>query len=140
MTPFQTRPYQFSNYREYFDTTYGPLKAQPTTPKDRRNRGVVPYDSRLLAAEHLTSPDIVSAFAGATNGYGVLLCAPGLAAGDGSATSANPGWRRAVTLIVGNKAGGANLDGLRTLAPGMGTYINEVCRKPGKGIDWNHDH
>ncbi|KAJ3464888.1 hypothetical protein MRS44_009674 [Fusarium solani] len=125
MTPFQTRPFEFANYREFFDTTYGPLEAQPTTPQDRRNRGVVPYDSRLLAAEHLTSPNITSAFSSATDGYGVLLCAPGPAAGDGSETSANPGWRRAVALIVGTKSDTANFDGLRTLAPDMGTYINE---------------
>ncbi|TVY64581.1 putative FAD-linked oxidoreductase [Fusarium oxysporum f. sp. cubense] len=125
MTPFQTRPFDFANYREFFDTTYGPLEAQSTTPQDRRNRGVVPYDSRLLASKHLTSPKIASAFSLAKDGYGVLLCAPGQAAGDGSETSANPGWRRAVALIVGRKSNTTNFDGLRTLAPDMGTYINE---------------
>ncbi|PNP60890.1 hypothetical protein FNYG_14377 [Fusarium nygamai] len=125
MTPFQTRPFDFTNYREFFDTTYGPLEEQPTTPQDRRNRGVVPYDSRLLAAEHLASPRIGTAFSSAKDGYGVLLCAPGQAAGDGSETSANPSWRRAVALIVGTKSETANFDGLRMLAPDMGAYINE---------------
>ena len=131
MTPFQTRPFDFANYQEFFDTTYGPLEEQPTTSQDRRNRGVVPYDSRLLAAEHLTSPSIGHAFSSAKDGYGVLLCAPGqAAAGNGTETSANPGWRRAVALIVGTKSETASFDGLRTLAPDMGTYINEVCFLP----------
>ncbi|KAH7205240.1 hypothetical protein BKA60DRAFT_545490 [Fusarium oxysporum] len=47
------------------------------------------------------------------------------AVGDGSETSANPGWRRAVALIVGRKSDTANFDGLRTLAPDMDMYINE---------------
>lgn len=126
MTQFQTRPFEFANYREFFDTTYGPLHLQPTTPQARRSRGVVPYDSRLLAAEHLTNPNITSAFSSAKDGYGVLLCAPGQAVGDGTDTSANPGWRRAVALIVGHKSNTSSFDGLRELAPDMGTYINEA--------------
>ncbi|KAI9152342.1 putative FAD-linked oxidoreductase [Paramyrothecium foliicola] len=126
MKPFQTRTFEFSNYREFFDTTYGPLRLQDTTPQERRSRGVVQYDSRLLAAEHLLSPNITTALASSTAGYGVLLCAPGQAVGDGSDTSANPGWRRAVALIVGTKSTNSSLDGLRELAPDMGTYINEA--------------
>lgn len=54
------------------------------------------------------------------------MCAPGDQVGDGSETSANPGWRKAVALIVGTKHDGINMDGLRELAPEMGAYINEV--------------
>ncbi|KAG6354375.1 hypothetical protein INS49_004392 [Diaporthe citri] len=46
--------FSFANYRELFDTTNGPLQAEPAPPTYRRNRGVVPFDSRLLAAEQLT--------------------------------------------------------------------------------------
>jgi hypothetical protein len=126
MTPFQTtKPYNFKNYREFFDTTYGPL-VDPVKPAEPRNRGIVPFDSRLLSAEHLRSPNITFAMREAQGNYGILLCAPGQAVGDGSQVAANPGWRNATALIVGFKSGGANLDGLRKLAPDMGAYINEV--------------
>lgn len=87
----------------------------------------MPYDKRLLAAEHLRSPNITDAFSSSTVGYGVLMCAPGEAAGDGAETSATPAWRKATALIVGYKTNTSSLDGLRRLAPDMGTYINEVC-------------
>lgn len=98
-----------------------------TTPVDWRNRGIVPYDNRLLAAGHLRSPNITDALSSSTVGCGVLMRAPGEAAGDGAETSANPGWRKATALIVGYKTNMSSLDRLRGLAPDMGTYINEVC-------------
>lgn len=128
MTPFQTKPYNFANYKEFFDTTYGPLSNSTGTPAEPRNRGIVPFESRLLAASHLKDPNITYALKETKGDYGVLLCAPGQAAGDGSETSANPGWRKVTVLLVGFVSEGTNLDGLKKLAPDMGAYINEVCR------------
>lgn len=55
-----------------------------------------------------------------TRHHGVLLCAPGEAAGDGSERSADPGWRRATALIVGSKTNMSSMEGPRTLAPRYG--------------------
>ncbi|RDW74888.1 hypothetical protein BP6252_06030 [Coleophoma cylindrospora] len=126
MTPFQTKPYDFKNYKEFFDTTYGPLADPLQSLPTPRNRGIIPYDSRLLAAEHLQSPNITYAFRQTAGNYGVLQTGPGLTVGLGNDTSANPGWRRAVVFIVGFKSETTNVDGLRELAPDMGTYINEA--------------
>jgi hypothetical protein len=129
MTPFQTRPFEFANYREFFEETYGIFEPEigPDTPP--YNRGIMPYDSRLLAAEHVQSPNITYALRGCHNNYGVMFQAPGQSQGDGRDTSANPGWRKAVVHLVGwsNAALGLNVDGLRELAPDTGAYINEAC-------------
>jgi len=43
-------------------------------------------------------------------------------------TSAVPAWRTAIVHAVGmNLAGIMSIDEFRELAPGMGTYGNEVC-------------
>lgn len=126
ITPFQTRAFEFSNYREFFEGAYSELVPQPTTADHRYDRGVIPYDSRLLSAEHLKSPNITSAFRSTGGSVGVQLMAPGPRLGDGIETSANPGWRKAVALIVATRTEELNADGLRDLAPEMGTYINEV--------------
>ncbi|KAH6611686.1 hypothetical protein C7974DRAFT_381622 [Boeremia exigua] len=125
MTPFQTRPFAFDGYKSFFDGTYGPLVLQPTTPEHRRARGVIPYDSHLLAAEHLNSPDLLDALKSTGGGMGLMLHSPGMKQGDGSATSNTPAWRRAVALVIANKSNATSADGLRALAPDMGTYINE---------------
>lgn len=126
MTPFQTRPFEFESYKEFFEGTYGKLVPQPTTPEHRRDRGIIPYDSRLLSAEHLTSPGITDALRETGGSMGVQLTSPGRRVGDGTRTSANPGWRKAVALVIAYKTNETNADGLRRLAPDMGTYINEV--------------
>ncbi|CAG8952006.1 hypothetical protein HYFRA_00000742 [Hymenoscyphus fraxineus] len=124
MTPFQTKPFEFANYKEFFELTYGNFTASPTPP-DPTNFGIVPFDSRLLSAEHLKSPDLTAALAGTNGNYGIMMHAPGPHIGDGNDTSANPGWRKAVAFVVGWKTNTLNVDGLRKLAPDMGTYINE---------------
>ncbi|KAK7420372.1 hypothetical protein QQX98_002795 [Neonectria punicea] len=120
--PFQTEPYNFDNYKDFFDTTYGAL-APETSPKVQpRNHGIYPYDSRLLAPEHLRSPDIMDALGGTEGTYGILMTAPGQSQGSGEDTSANPVWRRAVVHMVA----ASDATGLRKLAPDMGAYINEA--------------
>ena len=126
MTPFQTRPFEFSSYREFFEGTYGELVSQPTSAEHRYDRGLIPYDSRLLAPEHLTSPNITYALRTTGGSLGVQIMAPGQNVGDGTDVAANPGWRRAAALVIAYKTNTTNADGLRELAPDMGTYINEA--------------
>lgn len=126
ITPFQTRAFEFSSYREFFEGTYGTLVPQPTTADHRYDRGVIPYDSRLLSAEHLSDPNITQALAETGGSIGVQIMSPGDRVGNGSAVSANPGWRKAAALIIANKTNSTSAAGLRRLAPDMGTYINEA--------------
>lgn len=126
ITPFQTRAFEFSSYREFFEGTYGTLVPQPTTADHRYDRGIIPYDSRLLSAEHLSDPNITQALAETGGSIGVQIMSPGDRVGDGSAVSANPGWRKAAALIIANKTNTTSAAGLRQLAPDMGTYINEA--------------
>ncbi|EXK25037.1 hypothetical protein FOMG_18279 [Fusarium oxysporum f. sp. melonis 26406] len=120
--PFQTKPFDFKNYKDFFVTTYGPLTPEPDRKAPPRNHGVYPYNSRLLASGHLQSPDIINALSGAEGTYGILMTAPGRSQGSGDDTSANPGWRRAVVHLVA----GPGASGLKRLAPDMGAYINEA--------------
>jgi hypothetical protein len=142
MTKFQTKPYEFKNFKEFFGTTYGKMDEMSGMINDKRSvfqkrhgpagaelpryRGIFPYDSRLLSASHLRDPNIMRALKGTRASYGILLCAPGMAVGNGTDTSVNPGWRRAVVHFVGSKSDRTNIDELRKLAPDMGSYINEV--------------
>lgn len=119
--PFQTKPYEFDNYKDFFDTTYGPL--DNTVNPLPRSHGVFPFESRLLGSEHLRHPKVMDALSGARGDYGILMTAPGQSQGSGEDTSANPGWRRAVVHLVA----APDASGLRDLAPDMGAYINEVC-------------
>lgn len=125
MTPFQSEPFNFANYEEYFEDSYGAL-AIVDPPVEPYNRGNIPYDSRLLGADHFQSLNITAALAGTGGRYGIMLHAPGKSVGKGIDTSDNPGWRKAAGFVVGWKANGLNVDRLRELAPDMGTYINEV--------------
>jgi hypothetical protein len=126
ITPFQTRPFEFNSYGEFFEGTYGKLVPQPTTPEFRRDRGLIPYDSRLLSAGHLRSPDIIEALWETGGNIGVQFETPGQRFGNGSDTAANPGWRKSVAFVIANKTNTTSADGLRRLAPDMGSYINEV--------------
>lgn len=89
ITPFQIRPFEFNRYREFFEGTYGPLVPHPTTPEFRRDRGLIPYDSRLLSAEHLTSPDIIEALQETGGGIDVQFETPGQIFGNENDTAAN---------------------------------------------------
>ncbi|KAI1254787.1 hypothetical protein MGN70_002847, partial [Eutypa lata] len=121
MSLFQSKHFHFSSYPEFYDTTYG----RSNDPPIPTNHGNVPYDSHLLSADHLRSPDLTHALSGTGGSYGALMTSPGITVGDGKDTAANPGWRNATLLLNGFKSNTTNVDGLRELAPGMGTYINE---------------
>ncbi|KAI6715417.1 FAD binding domain-containing protein [Diplocarpon mali] len=126
MTPFQTKAFHYQSYTEYFSSTYGPMPV--VTANEPYGRGIIGFDSTLLAPEHLQSPDLTSAFRTTRGDYGVQVVTPGYKVGSGVEVAANPGWRRASALVVGMKdeAAGTSMDSLRELAPDMGAYINEV--------------
>ncbi|KAF4553900.1 FAD-binding domain-containing protein 44 [Elsinoe fawcettii] len=127
MSRYQTTPpFHFGNYTDFFRTTYGPMPDPSLVGSLPRNRGIVPFESRLLNASHVTDPSIAYYMRETRGNYGLLLCAPGRRVGDGSNTAANPGWRDAVVLVVGQKTPTTSLNGLRKLAPDMGSYINEA--------------
>ncbi|KAH6638496.1 hypothetical protein C7974DRAFT_307458 [Boeremia exigua] len=142
ITPFQTRAFEFNNYKEFFEGTYGELVPQPTAPEYRYGRGIIPYDSRLFSAEHLTSPNITNAFVETGGSVGVQIMTPGQRFGDGSDTSANPGWRKAVAFVIATTTETTNANGLRRLAPDMGTYINEgsVLEENWKSSFWGSNY
>lgn len=122
MTPFQSKHFLFDGYKNFFNTTYGPAEnvGAPTS------HGIVPFDSHLLNATHLNSPDLMYALRGTAGNYGILMTTPGMRLGDGKDTAANPGWRDATVFLVGWKSNNTNVDAIREFAPGIGTYINEV--------------
>ncbi|KAJ3547885.1 hypothetical protein NM208_g1285 [Fusarium decemcellulare] len=121
-TAMMIGPRHYSNSKDFYETSYGPSNDPPIP----MSHGIVPFDSHLLGPEHLRSPDLTRALSGTAGSYGALMTAPGMAVGDGKDTSANPSWRRATVLLNGFESNTTNVDGLRELAPGMGTYINEA--------------
>lgn len=136
MKKFQSKPYEFKSYKEFYEVTYGSMESEMSMSKLRKrhgpgetmipsNKGLFRQEGRLLGAQHLRSPKILDSFEGTLAGWSFLMAAPGLRAGDGKDTSVHPGWRKAMVSI---SAYGA--DGFRTLAPDMGVYQNEVslCR------------
>ncbi|KAJ0267751.1 hypothetical protein COL940_014066 [Colletotrichum noveboracense] len=125
MTPFQSKHFHFNSYKEFFRETYGELEAFNSTDPPR-NHGIVPFDSRLLGEEHLKSPNLTYALRKTGGNFGILMTTPGMAVGDGSDTAVNPGWRNATVFLNGFKSNTTNVDGLRELAPNMGTYICEA--------------
>lgn len=127
MTQFQSKHHHFDSYQEFYSTTYGPSEDGSGPPK---NHGNVPYDSRLLSAEHLRSENLTYALRTTGGNFGLLMTTPGMAVGDGNNTAANPAWRDATVFLNGFKTNTTSVDGLRELAPDMGTYINEVRKRP----------
>ncbi|RSL61911.1 hypothetical protein CEP54_005983 [Fusarium duplospermum] len=123
MTKFQSKHHHFDSYAEFYSTTYGPSEDGNDPP---RNHGNVPYDSRLLSADHLRNENLTYALRGSGGNFGVLMTSPGMAVGDGKDTAANPGWRKATAFLNEMKTNTAKVDGLRELAPEIGTYINEA--------------
>jgi hypothetical protein len=66
-------------------------------------------------------------FKGTGGNTAILLVSPGTRVGDGKDTSAHPSWRKAVVHVTGMKIGSImSNDALRTYAPDMGAYGNEV--------------
>ncbi|KAG6355634.1 hypothetical protein INS49_003596 [Diaporthe citri] len=104
---------------------WGPILSNVSTDH-RYDRGTIPYDSRLLSHEHLSDPNLTQALAETGGSIGVQIMSPGDRVGNGSAVSANPGWRKAAALVIANKTNTTSAAGLRRLAPDMGTYINEA--------------
>lgn len=138
MTPFQNKHFHFNSYKKFFRETYGELEAFNSTDPPR-NHGIVPFDSRLLSEEHLKNPNLTYALRKTGGNFGILMTTPVMAVGDGSNTAVNPGWRNATVFLNGFKSNTTKVDGLRELAPDMGTYICEVCQSHPLELNYAHN-
>ncbi|KAF2670170.1 FAD-binding domain-containing protein [Microthyrium microscopicum] len=136
MTKFQTRPYNFKNFKEFYDTTFGmedemmkKVKrdlfkrhgpgAAGSMPK---NYGLAAMDTHLLGADHLKSPKLMEQLSKQGNSWIMIMAAPRPGVGDIEETSVNPSWRKAVVHYVGMGLPST----VRTVAPEMGAYGNEA--------------
>jgi hypothetical protein len=145
--------FNYGSYKHYFDAHFGTVdkvavpddECRPNMHKrhlhpahlskrhgpgsDMANpipQGPMSLDSRLLGASHLGSADLKAALRGASPGIqGHLVGNPDLKYGN---TSVLPAWRKAYVHMVGTRvAPMMSVDSLRSLAPDMGAYANEVC-------------
>jgi hypothetical protein len=148
MVKYQTKVWEFPTYKAFYDKAFGMDMEEPEEKKgggmvfklSRRHgpgdspmpsgRGLAPMDSHFLTADHLNDPKLDTALRSTAvlgmGGYAMLLVSP-RDRFNGSATSANPGWRKATAHFAGVKlASLVSMDGLRKFAPGIGSYGNEV--------------
>jgi hypothetical protein len=131
MVQYQAKTYDFKSWKEFYDTAYGTIEehglAKTGSPVLKpQAKGMVPFQSRLLTAQHVRSPKIMDAISGSLNNVALMLVTPGQRHGDGSDTSATPAWRNATIHVQGFRMPGVmNLDKLRDFAPEMGSYGNE---------------
>jgi hypothetical protein len=146
MTKYQTKPYNFKNFKEFYDTTYGPIHgggmgtmgSQMRSMYKRHDPGETgengptpvgkfPADSRLLNATHLRSPGMLKAIAKAQIRTSLMLLAGNKVSKPDDDTSTTPAWRTAlVHAFALNVPGIMSADGYRELAPESGAYLNEV--------------
>jgi hypothetical protein len=121
MKKFQSKPYNFATYKEYYTATFGPQEPAPDMPVAK---GIVPLAGHLIGHQALTNPKVMDAFAmrhSAIGQWAITIGSPGRRLGNGENTSTNPGWRDAVGQVMI-----ANSDGLRDIAKSIGVYGNEV--------------
>jgi hypothetical protein len=124
MNRFQSKPYNYKTYKEYYTATFGPGQPPPDKPS---SKGIVPLGGHLIDHKALTNPKIMDAFSmrhSMIGQWSITVGSPGRRLGNGANTSANPGWRDAVGQV-----GIINSDGVREFAKSIGAYGNEV-RKP----------
>jgi hypothetical protein len=146
MTKYQTKPYNFKNFKDFYDTTYGPIRGGSSgtimaqfpsvykrhDPGEMGDDGPIPVgrmaaDSRLLNATHLRSPGMLKAIAMAGTRTSLMLLAGNKVSKPDDDTSTTPAWRTAlVHAFALNVPGVMNADGYRELAPESGAYLNEV--------------
>ena len=137
MAPAQTMFYEYSTYKEFFDARFGPLC--PDDGSMAEPEGIIPLDSHLLGATHLQSSQLAAALQsampqvpeGELRGH---LVGGGAVFNPSNYTSVNPAWRSAYVHLIGTGIGNIgtgpgefNVNSLRSLAPDMGAYANEVC-------------
>ncbi|KAF1815490.1 FAD-binding domain-containing protein [Eremomyces bilateralis CBS 781.70] len=141
--PFQSRPFVYANFKEYYDTTYGARSwlAAPTGPdynaKAKRHDaddppaprgfGWVPTDSVLFGPDHMKDPALLGVIKTQALWNMIMTTPkPGTTTNIGKQTSAHPGWRKATALMTTINLGElGNADAARAFAPDMGGYINE---------------
>jgi FAD binding domain len=136
--PFQSRPHHFNSFYSFFRASFGTMKSMSMNKLNKRHgpgedidapplgKGLIPIDSHLLTADHLRSPNIMSAFESTMGNYAVLHVSPGSKL-KGDDTSVNPAWRKSIVHITGMKVPNVmSMDSLRAFATDTGAYINEV--------------
>ncbi|KAK3082323.1 hypothetical protein LTS18_004235 [Coniosporium uncinatum] len=163
----QVKTWQYADFKAYYDARYGSAEGHmdrrlrlrgkekekrhgPTPDADAASMpmGILPMDSRLLAAPHLRSANLSQALRAAMPQVpmGTLL---GALVSGGKAhepaddeTAVNPAWRKAYVHLICTGAGVWMCDSLRELAPDSGAYGNEASlQQPGwKEAFWGSNY
>ncbi|KAF2668484.1 FAD-binding domain-containing protein [Microthyrium microscopicum] len=127
---------EVKNFKVWFDSLFGAAPAQdPAQPLPLEGaypRGISHMDSRLLGRAHLESPKLAAAlkegFPKGKNGMwrGHLIGGGKVMKTPADFNSVNPAWRKTYVHIIGTGVEQPNATPLRTLAPDMGSYVNEA--------------
>jgi hypothetical protein len=135
MTKFQSRTFNFKNFKEFYDTTF-PHETMPLQKRHGpgevssmpKSYGVAAMDTHLLASTHLKSPKITEALKTVGGHWIMIMAAPRPGVGDAKSVSVLPAWRKATVHFVGlgAMAGLMNGSNIRQFAPEMGAYGNEA--------------
>jgi hypothetical protein len=137
MTKFQSRTFNFKNFKQYYDTTFPHFEEMKKKQKRHGpgeanaapvNYGLAHMDTHLLAASHLKSPNITTALKTTAGNWIMIMAAPLPGVGDPTGTSVLPAWRKASVHFVGlgALAGITTNSKIREFAPDMGAYGNEA--------------
>jgi hypothetical protein len=137
MTRFQSRTFNFKNYKDYYEATFP--HDEPMMAKQKRHGpgegdalpmsyGIAHMDTHLLAASHLKSSNITAALKPTAGHWIMIMSAPLPGVGDPTGTSVLPAWRKASVHFVGMgaMAGITTNSRIRDFAPEMGAYGNEA--------------
>jgi hypothetical protein len=136
---------EYDSYKSYFDARFGPID-KPTHKKRHEPgmtmnsaptpQGIAPLDSRLLGADAFNPPNLTALLRAAAPKYSAGTTSGSLQGhliGGGKVfkpdddTSVLPAWRKAyVHAITYRQLDEPGANSLRTLAPDMGSYANEV--------------
>ena len=148
MAPADSEYIDFADYNEFYTALLTPTECGDDGHDHDHKRslvkrhgdgavpmGIIPLDSRLLGKEHLESPDLAQVLKdsmpqlpqGQLRGH---LIGGGKVLDPDDETSVLPAWRKAYVHLIGTGVGIPNVDALRTLAPDMGAYANEVSNTP----------
>jgi hypothetical protein len=132
---FQTRPYNFKNFEDFYNTAYGHEDEVMTKLLKRHgpgeagampnNYGVAPMSTRLLGPAHLKSPKLVDYLIGP---WIMAMVAPMPGVGEPAGTSVLPAWYNSTVhyISLGGPSVSAGMGQVRALSPESGAYGNEV--------------
>jgi hypothetical protein len=132
---FQTRPYNFKSFMEFYDIAYGHEDEMMTKLVKRHgpgeagampnNYGLAPMSTRLLGPSHLKSPKLVDYLTGP---WVMAMVAPMSGVGEPAGTSVLPAWRNSTVhyISLGGPSVSTGMSEVRALSPESGAYGNEV--------------